>query len=152
MHMGQSYSSILIHLIFSTKHREPLVTAEIEPYLHAYMAGILKGRKCPALAIGGMADHVHVLFSLSRTASLSDVVEDLRKDSSKWMKGQGERFQAFYWQAGYGAFSIGQSGVNGARQYIDNQNEHHKVRTFQEEFRLFLSRYGIPCDERYVWD
>jgi putative transposase len=95
---------------------------------------------------------VHVLFSLSRTRAVSELVEELKKDSSKWMKDQGARFSGFYWQAGYGAFSIGQSSVEETRRYIDNQKEHHNVRTFEDEYRLFLAKYEIPYDERYVWD
>jgi REP element-mobilizing transposase RayT len=150
--MAQSLSSILIHLIFSTKHREPLVTPKVEKALHAYMAGILKGIQCAPLKIGGMPDHIHVLLALARTRSLSEVVENLKKDSSKWMKTQGASFSEFYWQAGYGAFSIGQSSVTETRQYIDNQKEHHKIRTFQDEYRAFLRKYAVEYDERYVWD
>jgi REP element-mobilizing transposase RayT len=150
--MAQSLSSILIHLIFSTKNREPLVTAEIEPVLHRYMAGILKEKHCPALTIGGTPDHVHVLFTLARTTSVSDVVEDLKKDSSKWIKTQGAAFHQFHWQAGYGAFSIGQSSVAQTRQYIDNQKQHHVKQTFQDEYRAFLMKYGVEYDERHVWD
>jgi putative transposase len=150
--VAQSLSSILIHLIFSTKHREPLITAKVELALHAYMAGILRQKQCPALTIGGMPDHVHVLFLLARTRSVSEVVEDLKKDSSKWIKTLGPPFREFYWQAGYGAFSIGQSSVEEARRYIDVQKEHHKIRTFQDEYRAFLRKYGVEYDERYVWD
>jgi REP element-mobilizing transposase RayT len=139
-------------LIFSTKHREPLISAQVEPALHAYMAGILRAMQCPALVIGGMPDHVHTLFLLARTTSLSEVVEDLEKDSSKWIKTQGASFQGFHWQAGYGAFSISQSNVEEVRQYIENQKEHHRTRSFQDEFRLFLKKYGVSFDERYVWD
>jgi putative transposase len=96
----QSLSSILLHLIFGTKHREPLVTAQVEPALHGYMAGILQEIQCPALTIGGMPDHVHVLFLLARTRSVSDVVQDLKTDSSKWIKTQGPSFREFSWQAG----------------------------------------------------
>jgi putative transposase len=150
--MAQSLSSILIHLIFSTKHRKPLVTTPIEPALHGYMAGILKEKRCPTLTIGGMPDHVHVLFALARTTSVSEVVEDLKSQSSKWIKTQGASFHEFHWQAGYGAFSIGQSSVAEARRYIDHQKEHHTVRSFQDEYRAFLSRYEVEYDERYVWD
>ena len=128
----------------STKYREPLVTAQVEPGLHSYMAGILRKKRCPALTIGGTPDHVHVLFLLARTISVSEVVEDLKKDSSRWIKTQGASFGAFSWQEGYGAFSIGQSGVE-ARRYIDNQKEHHRVRTFQDEFRAFLKKYEMEC-------
>jgi putative transposase len=152
LHVAQSLSSILIHLIFSTKHREPWVSVEVEPDLHAYMAGILKKKDCPALIIGGMPDHVHVLFTLARTTSVSAVVEDLKSESSKWIKTQGASFRKFHWQAGYGAFSIGQSSVAETRRYIDNQKEHHEKRTFPEEYRVFLTKYGVGYDERYVWD
>jgi putative transposase len=148
----QSLSSILIHLIFSTKHREPLVTAQIEPALHAYMAGILRERHCPALTIGGMPDHVHILFALARTASVSDVAENLKKDSSRWIKTRAAAVGQFHWQSGYGAFSISQSSVEQTRHYIDGQTEHHQVRTFQDEYRAFLRKYGVEYDERYVWD
>jgi REP element-mobilizing transposase RayT len=150
--LPQSLSSILIHLIFSTKHRESLVTEQVEAALHAYMAGILQEMQCPALTIGGMPDHVHVLFLLTRTRSVSEVVQDLKKDSSKWIKTQGASFREFSWQAGYGAFSIGQSSVPEARHYIDHQKEHHTTRTFLEEYRAFLTKYGVDYDERYVWD
>jgi REP element-mobilizing transposase RayT len=116
------------------------------------MAGILRNLQCPALTIGGMPDHVHILFGLSRTMAISQVVEVLKKDSSKWIKTQGPSFNQFHWQAGYGAFSIGQSGVEEARRYIDSQPAQHEGRDFQEEYRHFLSKYGLDCDERYVWD
>jgi REP element-mobilizing transposase RayT len=150
--MAQSLSSILIHLIFSTKYREPLVTPTIEPRLHAYMAGTLNSRGCPTLTIGGMPDHVHVLFLLGRTTAVSDLVKDLKTESSTWIKTHGDSFRGFHWQSGYGAFSIGQSGVDETRKYIDNQREHHQVRTFQDEYRAFLKKYEVPYDERYVWD
>jgi putative transposase len=150
--VAQSLSSILIHLIFSTKHREPLIAAQVEPTLHAYMAGILKEKQCPALTIGGMPDHAHVLFALARTMSISGVVEDLKKGSSRWIKTRGASFREFHWQAGYGAFSIGQSSVIETRRYIDHQKEHHKLRSFQEEYRLFLTKYDVAFDERYIWD
>ena len=150
--MPQSLSSVLVHLIFSTKHREPLITPTIEPSLHACMATILKDRHSPALTIGGMPDHIHILLSLSRTEALSDVVEGVKKGSSRWIKTMGAPFHGFYWQSGYGAFSIGPSGVAGTRRYIDSQREHHRTQTFQDEYLAFLGRYGIAFDERYMWD
>jgi putative transposase len=150
--MAQSLSSILVHLIFSTKNREPLIRPSVEPRVHEFMAGIFRDLQCPALTIGSMPDHVHILFSLARTISICDVVEDVKKRSSKWIKTLGPEFDAFYWQLGYGAFSIGQSGVDETRHYIDNQAEHHRVRSFQDEFRAFLGKYEVEFDERYVWD
>jgi putative transposase len=129
-----------------------MVTPKIEPALLAYMATILKDWHCPALTIGGMPDHLHILLSLARTRSVSDLVQSVKKESSRWIKTKGATFQGFHWQAGYGAFSIGQSGVTETRAYIDNQKVHHERRTFQEEYRAFLTKYQVVYDERYVWD
>ena len=150
--MPQSLSSILIHATFSTKDREPLINPDIERELFPYMATILHTAQSPALIIGGTSDHVHLLFSLSRTKAVADVIADVKADSSKWIKGKGAPCVKFYWQTGYGAFSIGQSNVETLRRYIALQREHHRKRTFQDEFRELLGRYRVPYDERYVWD
>jgi REP element-mobilizing transposase RayT len=104
--MSQSLSSILIHLIFSTKNREPFITPEIEPELHPYMAKILRELKSPSLAIDGASDHVHILFSLGRVITIADVVEEVKTNTSKWIKTKGPEFRNFHWQRGYGAFSM----------------------------------------------
>ena len=148
--MPQSLSKILVHLIFSTKHREPLIGLETRPRLHAYIVGILDNLKCPSLQTGGVADHVHVLFALGRTISPAQVVEEVKKSSSKWMKQQNVR--GFAWQAGYGAFSVSESQAAAVIRYVVRQEEHHRQLTFQEEFRRFLDRYGVTYDERYMWD
>jgi putative transposase len=150
--MPQSLSSILLHLIFSTKNRERLVRPELEPELHAYLAAVFRACDSPALSIGGDADHIHALFALSRTWTVADVVEEVKKRSSKWMKTKGQAYRSFQWQAGYGAFSIGQSNVLALKRYIAQQKEHHKRRSFQDEFRDLLKKYGVDYDERYVWD
>ncbi|HYG77237.1 MAG TPA: IS200/IS605 family transposase [Planctomycetota bacterium] len=150
--MGQSLANVLIHLVFSTKNREPFITETIEPELYRYMAEIFKQLNSPALIIGGTADHTHSLFTLSRTQTLADVVEEVKKSSSKWIKTKGREFQTFQWQTGYGVFSIGQSNVAALRSYIQKQKEHHRKVSFQDEYRLFLKKYGIVYDERYVWD
>jgi REP element-mobilizing transposase RayT len=116
------------------------------------MATILQTAQSPALIIGGTSDHVHLLFSLSRTKALADVLADVKADSSKWIKGKGSQYAKFYWQTGYGAFSIGQSNVEALRKYIVSQREHHRKRTFQDEFRDLLAKYHVAYDERYVWD
>jgi len=108
--------------------------------------------ECPAHKIGGTADHVHIALSLARTVIIADLVRTIKADSSKWIKAQRESLSGFAWQNGYGAFSIGQSQLDSLRRYIAQQNEHHRVRTFQEEFREFLRRYNVKYDERYVWD
>ena len=149
--MPQSLSKVLVHLIFSTKHREPLIGLEIRPRLHAYLVGILADLKSPSLQTGGVADHVHILYALGRTISQADLVEEVKKSSSKWMKSEGG-VPGFTWQAGYGAFSIGESQADAVIRYIQNQEEHHRRLTFQEEFRKFLERYKVTYDERYVWD
>ena len=150
--MPQSLSSILIHLVFSTKHREPFITPEIEADLHDYMGGIFRRCECPSLLIGGTADHIHALFVLSRTKTVASVVEDVKSSSSKWIKAKGGLWQNFYWQAGYGAFSVSQSGLEKVKSYIANQKQHHGQTTFQDEYRLLCQKYGVEIDERYVWD
>lgn len=149
--MPQSLSKVLVHLVFSTKQRELLIGAEVRPRLHNYIVGILDNLKCHSIQTGGVEDHVHILCPLHRTISQADLVEEVKKGSSKWMKSDG-CVPGFAWQAGYGAFSIGESQVDAVVRYIRNQEEHHHKVTFQEEYRRFLERYKIPYDERYVWD
>lgn len=150
--MPQSLARILVHLIYSTKNRERLITPELIPKLGALQAGIYKDLGCPAIEIGGTADHVHSLFLFSKTIELCDVIEEVKKGSSRWMKNQGPEFRDFYWQSGYGAFSVSQSHEEMVCQYIRNQEEHHREMSFQDEFRAFLRKYKIEYDERYVWD
>ena len=150
--MPQSLSSILIHLIFSTKNREPFLTTEIDAELYPYMASIFKAMKSPALIINGTSDHIHTLFSLSRVVTIASLVEEVKTESSKWIKTKGKQFRNFHWQSGYGAFSIGQSQVPTVKRYITRQKEHHHRVSFQDEYRKFLNVYGVEYDERYVWD
>jgi putative transposase len=150
--MPQSLSSILVHLIFSTKNREPFLSPEIETELHPYMATIFRSLNSPSLAINGNFDHVHILFSLGRVIAVADLVQEVKTETSKWIKTKGDEFSNFYWQRGYGAFSVGQSNVAALKGYIRDQKQHHRRMTFQEEYRKFLKRYGIDYDERYVWD
>ncbi|HEX9421683.1 MAG TPA: IS200/IS605 family transposase [Pyrinomonadaceae bacterium] len=150
--MSQSLSSILVHLVFSTKNRERFITAAIEKELHKYMASIFRALKSPSLIIDGTTDHVHILFSLGRVIRIADLVEEVKTESSKWIKTKGPVFRTFHWQKGYGAFSIGQSQVSTLKRYITRQKLHHQRVTFQDEYRKFLKTYGIDYDERYVWD
>jgi REP element-mobilizing transposase RayT len=150
--MPQSLSSILIHLIFSTRNREPFITPAIESELFPYVGKILRGLKSPSLAINGTGDHIHVLFALGRVVTVAELVEEVKTNSSKWIKTKGLNFRNFHWQRGYGAFSVGQSNVDSVKRYIHNQKAHHKRVTFQDEYRSFLKRYGIDYDERCVWD
>lgn len=150
--MPQSLARLHIHLIFSTKNRRPLITDGVRDALHRYMAVVLQNMKCPSVLINSVEDHVHALFDLARTASVSQAVEELKTSSSKWIKTQGVEFTAFAWQNGYGAFAVSESNVAVVRRYIEGQREHHRKRTFQEEYREFLEKHQVPYDERYVWD
>ena len=150
--MSQSLVKNLLHLVYSTKHRQPWISKDIRDNLYAYQSGIFEAWDSPALLIGGVEDHVHALFSLSKNHALKKVVEEVKKGSSKWMKQQAPRLKDFYWQNGYAAFSVSQSNVEEVKHYIANQEEHHRKMTFQEELRLFFQRHEITFDERYVWD
>ena len=134
--MPQSLANVLVHLIFATKHRVPMIRRDLRPPLHGYIAGILANLRCPSLATGGTADHVHCLFRLVRTRALAEVAEELKRSSSKWIKAHGA--PAFAWQAGDGAFSVSESQASAVVRYIATQEEHHRGLTFQEEFRRFL--------------
>lgn len=149
--MPQSLSRVLVHLIFSTKNREPMIGTDIRPRLHGYIVGILEHLKSPSIQTGSVADHVHILFALGRTTTQAEIVEEVKKSSSKWMKADGG-VPEFSWQAGYGAFSVSESQVETVIRYIQNQEEHHRKVTFQDEYRKFLERHQVPYGERYVWD
>lgn len=150
--MPQSLCTIRVHLVFSTKFRNALITPIIEPELYAYMAEILKNLDSPAIAIGGTEDHVHVLFSLSKNHALTKVVESLKGDSSRWIKAKGATFRTFYWQTGYAAFSIGKSGETDLIHYIQNQKTHHKKSDFKTELRTLLDKYELIYNEEYLWE
>ena len=150
--MPQSLARLHIHLVFSTKNREPLISDAIRDSLHAYMATVLQNLGCAPVIINSVEDHAHLLFDLARTVSISKAVEDIKKASSKWIKTQGSEFAAFAWQSGYGAFAVSESNAEAVREYIANQREHHRKKSFQEEYRQFLERHRIVFDERYVWD
>ena len=150
--MAQSLAKIYVHLIFSTKDRSRTLSDEVRPDLHAYMGGTFKGLGCSPIEINTEPDHLHALFLLARTEALSDVVGHLKKSSNDWLRSRGPQFERFFWQAGFGAFSVSQSQVEDVRAYIRNQREHHRVKSFQEELRAFLKAYEVEFDERYLWD
>ncbi len=150
--MPQSLAHLHIHLVFSTKGREPLISDAVRAALHAYMATVLHNLGCAPVLINSVEDHIHLLFDLSRTVAVSKVVEDVKKASSKWIKTQGPEFAGFAWQAGYGAFAVSESNVDAVREYIAGQREHHHKKSFQEEYRQFLEKHRVAFDERYVWD
>ena len=151
--MSQSLVQIYLHVVFSTKKRLPfLADNEIREQTHAYLAGICKNLKCPALIVGGVEDHVHILNRHSKNISVADFLRDLKRASSKWIKTLSPTLSSFHWQAGYRAFSISPSHVTEVRSYIAKQDEHHHHESFQDEFRRLCRKYGIEVDERYVWD
>ena len=150
--MPQSLSNVLLHLVFSTKNREPLIDEEIEDELFAYIGGICRDLKCPTHKIGAADDHIHIACSLARTIEISKLLEEIKKNSSKWIKTKGTQYETFAWQGGDGAFSIGQSQLPDLKGYISRQREHHKNETYKYEFRHLLAHYEVEYDERYVWD
>ena len=149
--MPQSLSRILVHLIFSTKDRTPFLTAEIRPALHAYLATVARNAGCDCYRVGGVEDHVHLALNLSRTLTVATLVEDLKTSSSKLLKTH-STLNNFAWQRGYGAFSISPTNLDAVTTYIDNQEDHHRTQTFQDEHRALLTKYGIEFDERYLWN
>ena len=151
--MPQSLSQVWLHIIFSTKNREPLLPdKQVREKVHAYLAGIWNQMKSPALIVGGIEDHVHILCNQSKNVALKDLIQKVKQDSSKWVKRQWPDLNHFYWQQGYGAFSVSPPHLDKVRHYIATQEEHHRKVGFQGEFRSFLERYQVPYDERYVWD
>lgn len=150
--MPQSLVKNYVHLVWSTKNRAPLIDKNIKEELYAYMAGISNKLESQVIQIGGIEDHVHILCKLSRKIAMMKLVEEIKSHSSKWIKSKGVSYQNFYWQNGYGGFSVNPKEIDVVINYIKNQEEHHKKRTFQEEYRMFLNQYKMEFDERYVWD
>jgi putative transposase len=150
--MPQSLSAMVIHVVFSIKYRQPNLTPTIQAELHPYLAGIINNLGCHTIQVGGVEDHVHLLFYLSRTLTMAKIVESVKTGSSKWLKTKFPDLAEFQWQIGYGAFSVSQSDVTRVVDYILNQEEHHRQLSFQDEYRRLLNRYLVKYDEKYVWD
>ena len=151
--MPQSLAKILLHVVFSTKERRPVLRDRaLREEMHRYMGGILAGIDCPSIIVGGVEDHVHLLCILSRTCAPADMVKEVKRGSSLWIKKRAPECADFAWQNGYGIFSIGSSQIEEVRRYIAGQEEHHRKVTFQDEFRRLLQRYAVTFDEAYVWD
>jgi putative transposase len=150
--MSQSLARIWVHLIFSTKDRHPFLSHKpLRTDTHAYLATVLRSHECETLIVGGVEDHVHALFALSRNYSISEIVKEIKRTSSRWVKEQSAH-KRFSWQGGYGAFSVSQSQLKQVIRYIEQQEDHHRRVTFQDEYRAFLKKYCIEYDEKYVWD
>ena len=150
--MPQSLANIYIHLIFSTKNRIPFLTDEVRPDLHRYLATVGKTADCPVLIVNSVEDHIHILHRLSRTMTMAKAVETFKSSTSKWLKTQSADLDKFSWQGGYGAFSVSESSIESVTAYIQNQREHHRTKSFKEEFREFLKKNNLTYDEKYVWD
>ena len=149
--MPRSFTSILLHVVFSTYERQPLITKELSPDLHAYIGGITRGLHATAIRVGGAADHVHILAGIPPTLAVAEYVNKVKSNSSKWIHETRMR-PLFGWQRGYGAFSVSRSGAEAVARYIAGQDEHHHLVSFREEFLRLLQEAGIDYDERYVFD
>ena len=149
--MSHSYVSCLFHSVFSTKNRQKLIDQELQARLWPYLGGIAKENNFKALAIGGIEDHIHMLLSLPASMALSKAMQLVKGGSSKWVHDEFPERRDFSWQEGYGGFSVGISQVEETTRYILNQREHHKTKSFQEEYLAFLDRHGIQYDPKYVW-
>jgi len=151
--MGQSLAKILVHTVFSTKERRPFLrNPPLRTEMHRYLGGIVNNLGCQSVIVGGVEDHVHLLAALARTCNAAEMVKEVKRGSSLWIKERDPSLSGFSWQGGYGIFSIGFSQLEELRHYILGQVDHHRKHTFQDEFRLLLKRYQIDFDERYVWD
>ena len=148
--MAQSLNKVYVHTIFSTKYREPTMVKAIKPKLYAYMGGICNTLECYPIQIGGIENHIHILCSLSKKITIIKFLEEIKKSSSKWMKTQAEMFGNFYWQNGYGIFSVNPSQIQVVKNYILNQEEHHRKKTFKTEYLAFLKKYNVDYNEKYL--
>lgn len=149
--MGQSLVKNYVHIVFSTKYRNAMIYPPYEKELHSYIAGICKELGSPALIVGGYIDHIHILCMLSQKIPLMNLVQKVKAHSSKWMKTKDERLASFFWQGGYGAFSVNPSQIDKVVDYIKNQHEHHRKKGYKQEFRSFLKKYNVEYDEEYLW-
>jgi len=150
--MPQSLVKNYIHITFSTKHRYPFIDKNIREELFNYLGGICRNHECNPVIVGGYKDHIHILCMLSRKIALMKLIEELKTHSSKWIKTKGTQYKKFYWQNGYGAFSVNPLKTDIVKNYISTQEENHKKKTFKDEYLAFLKEYDVVYDERYVWD
>ena len=150
--MPQSIAYNYLHITFSTKYRVPMIDEAIEEELFKYIGGICKNLECNPIKVGGYRDHIHILCVLSRKIALMKLLEEIKSHSSKWIKTKGDKYKNFYWQRGYGSFSVNPAEIDVVVRYIENQAEHHKKKTFQDEYIAFLKKYNAEYDERYLWD
>lgn len=150
--MSQTLVSLYVHVVFSTKSRVGMIRPEIEERLFAFIGGIANIQGSRLIAAGGTANHVRLLISLGKTIALSDLVGHIKRDTSSWMKNVEFGAKLFSWQDGYGAFSVGPTHIDSVKKYITGQKDHHGNKSFEDEMRYFLKKYGVEYDERYIWD
>jgi len=151
--MPRSFSAVNIHLVFSTKDRRPfLADREVRDEMHRFLGGVSKSLGCQPTLIGGVSDHVHMLVGLGKTICQADLAKEVKRVSSQWVKERYPRISNFAWQGGYGAFSVDVTSMDRIRRYIATQEEHHRVITFQDEFRALLKEHGLECEEQYIWE
>jgi len=150
--MAQSLSKIYLHIIFGTKHWQPMIKSPHDKKLFAYVAGTANSLDCAAISVGGHLNHIHVLCRLAKNITISNLLETLKKRSSKWMKIQDKSLENFFWQKGYAAFSIGENSVERVRNYIENQSEHHSRVNYRDEIIRLLEEHDLDYDEQYFWD
>ena len=150
--MGHTFASVYIHVVFSTKDRMPLIAESWRRRLYEYMSGIAREEFGRAIDIGGTANHVHGLLSIGTDLSIGGIMAKWKALSSGWVHKALPDGGAFGWQSGYGVFSVSRSNVDKVVQYIEGQEEHHKIRSFEDEFLSLLKRHGIAYDPEHVWD
>ncbi|QCX38675.1 IS200/IS605 family transposase [Aureibaculum algae] len=150
--MGQSLVKNYIHIVFSTKYRAALIHPPYEQELHKYLGGVCNDLECPVLIVGGYTDHIHILCMLSKKIALMTLVQKLKANSSKWMKTKDKSLENFFWQDGYGAFSVNPYKIDAIVNYIKNQHAHHNKNSFQDEYKYFLEKNEVEYDDRFIWD
>jgi REP element-mobilizing transposase RayT len=150
--MANTYSNLLYHIVFSTKNREPLIHSSLKPELHKYLGGLVRDKKGILLEVGGMADHVHLVVKLRPDTSISDVVKYIKANSSGWVNDRRDQQGQFYWQRGYAAFTVSESQLPAVREYVRNQEAHHRGQSFKDEMLALLRKHNVDYDELYLWD
>ncbi|MBS1758853.1 MAG: IS200/IS605 family transposase [Bacteroidetes bacterium] len=150
--MSQSLSKLFVHIIFHTKYSHDLIDEVVQPELYAYIGGIINENQSQAIRINGTQNHIHILAVMSKNISLAKFVEEIKRNSSRWIKTKGIQYQNFKWQGGYAGYSVSQSVVDRVKKYIENQKEHHQKVSFEEEYIAFLKEYNIDYDEAYLWN
>ena len=150
--MAGTFTQLYTHAVFSTKNRQNDLTPKIRTEVYAYICGIVQNQEGQVISIGGTLDHVHILFSMAPKISVSEMLKNIKGSSSMWLNKQTFNCPKFKWQAGFGAFTVSYSQLDSVKQYIENQEEHHKKYSFKDEFRVLLKKHNIRFDEEYIWE